>query len=256
MGTFQAGQLWLQDDIHGTVQLSHPQTGEIVWGVQVSTRDRGFSFCPSVLHGTMPWTGDRWAVTAFTPRGLHKLEVSDQRQLLHWGFPWSASASVPQDSSTVRSRQALLSSPAAETVSRRVELSEAVTVKAQQNDWLASREELPQRLAAARPVTWRGSGDLLQLPAVSAPQGTWLVIDLWAGYSGLCIALLALGVAFYGIAAESDPEARACARHSMPALVHVADVSGCISTPPIAAQEAVARSDCRRWLTHVSLTPA
>ena len=83
---FQAGQLWLQDDTHGTVQLSHPQTGEIVWGVQVSTRDRGFSFCPSVLHGTMPWTGDRWAVTAFTPRGLQKLEVSDQRQLLHWGF--------------------------------------------------------------------------------------------------------------------------------------------------------------------------
>ena len=126
-------------------------------------------------------------------------------------------------------------------------MSEAVTVKAQQNDWLASREELPQRLAAARPVTWRGSGDLLQLPAVSAPQGTWLVIDLWAGYSGLCIALLALGVAFYGIAAESDPEARACARHSMPALVHVADVRD-VSATPIAAQAAVARSDCRGWL--------
>ena len=112
-----------------------------------------------------------------------------------------------------------------------------------------ARKELPQRLAAARPVTWRGSGDLLQLPAVSAPQGTWLVIDLWAGYgySGLCIALLALGVAFYGVAAESDPEARACARHSMPALVHVADVRD-VSATPIAAQAAVARSDCRGWL--------
>ena len=79
---------------------------------------------------------------------------------------------------------------------------------------------------------------------MSAPQGTWLVIDLWAGYSGLCIALLALGVAFYGVAAESDPEARACARHSMPALVHVADVRD-VSATPIAAQAAVARSDCR-----------
>ena len=45
------------------------------------------------------------------------------------------------------------------------------------------------------------------------------------GFSGLCIALLALGVHFYGLAAESSPIARACSQHTMPSLVHVDDVA-------------------------------
>ncbi|CAE7505196.1 unnamed protein product [Symbiodinium necroappetens] len=37
---------------------------------------------------------------------------------------------------------------------------------------------------------------------------TWLVLDLWAGMSGLCVALLGLGVTFYALAAEQDEQAR------------------------------------------------
>ena len=80
------------------------------------------------------------------------------------------------------------------------------------------------QLAAARPVTWRGSGELLQAPWAKPPKGTWLVIDLWAGISGLCIALLALGCQFYALAAESDPTARKCAAAVMPSIVHVREV--------------------------------
>ncbi|CAE7225929.1 unnamed protein product, partial [Symbiodinium sp. CCMP2456] len=82
--------------------------------------------------------------------------------------------------------------------------------------------ELASRLRAARPVTWRGGGDLPQLPNISAPRGTWLVLDMWAGISGLCVALLALGLHFYGLAAEVDSTAVECAKQVMPSLVHTA----------------------------------
>ena len=81
--------------------------------------------------------------------------------------------------------------------------------------------ELPHRLQASKPVSWRGRGDLYQVPWTSPPRGTWLVLDLWAGYSGLCVALLQLGMHFYAVAAECDDVARAVAHHNMPNIVHV-----------------------------------
>ena len=55
-----------------------------------------------------------------------------------------------------------------------------------------------------------------------------MLVELWAGVSGLAVAMLALGMSFYGAAAEMDLEAAACARTAMPQLVHydrVEDVS-------------------------------
>ena len=80
--------------------------------------------------------------------------------------------------------------------------------------------DLAARLLAAKPVTWRGRGDLSQVTWAPVLRGTWLVLDLWAGVSGLCIALLQLGLHFYGIAAECDPQARQVACNNMPSLVH------------------------------------
>ena len=81
---------------------------------------------------------------------------------------------------------------------------------------------LSARLAAAKPVTWRGKGDLAQYSWTGTPlKGSWLVIDLWAGYSGLVIAMLCLGVHCYALAAECNPTARACAAQVMPQIVHV-----------------------------------
>lgn len=78
------------------------------------------------------------------------------------------------------------------------------------------------RLAAAKPVTWRGKGDLAQYSWTGNPlKGSWLVIDLWAGYSGLVLAMLCLGVHCYALAAECNPTARACAAQVMPQIVHV-----------------------------------
>ena len=90
-------------------------------------------------------------------------------------------------------------------------------------------QSLATQLLAARPVTWRGSGELLQVPWSRPLKGMWLVLDLWAGISGLCIALLALGFQFgfqfYALAAEKDPVARQCASSMMPSLAHVDEVA-------------------------------
>ena len=86
----------------------------------------------------------------------------------------------------------------------------------------ANCSSLSEKLAAAKPVVWRGKGDLPQFPWASPPlRGSWLVLDLWAGYSGLCISLLSMGVHFYALAAETDPACRTCAQETMPNIVHV-----------------------------------
>ena len=81
--------------------------------------------------------------------------------------------------------------------------------------------QLSQRMYAARPVTWRGRGDLAQVPWSRPCKGTWLVLDCWAGFGGLCIGLLQLGWHFYCAAAEMDPVAAQVAQHNTPNIVHV-----------------------------------
>ena len=79
-------------------------------------------------------------------------------------------------------------------------------------------------LSAAKPIQWRGQGELLQLPFRLPHRGLWLVIDMWSGMSGLLFALLSLGLRFVAIAAESDLEARSVSSSCFPNLIHVNDV--------------------------------
>lgn len=83
---------------------------------------------------------------------------------------------------------------------------------------------LAKQLYAAKPVTWRGKGDLLQCPWTVPLHGTWLIIDLWSGIGGLPLSLLSIGVNFYCVSAETDPSARAACHQVMPNIVHVEDV--------------------------------
>ncbi|OLP99622.1 hypothetical protein AK812_SmicGene17832 [Symbiodinium microadriaticum] len=242
VGTFTGGELWIEDSQSGTIERVNPLTGQSVFGRLVPTCEQGFSFPPTALHATAPWVGDRWAITAFTPRQLDCLPKAQIRELREWGFPWILGSPEPLTSlppvppaakrarnartvalATFGGSQAMSSSCMSVAVpsdSRRVELASRL-----ESDHVGSRQgSLADRLLSARPVSWRGLGDLAQLPGVSAPQGHWLVLDLWAGVSGLCIALLALGLHFYAVAAECDPEAVACASEVMPSIVHVADV--------------------------------
>ena len=57
--------------------------------------------------------------------------------------------------------------------------------------WVCGTHALAEALQAAKQVTWRGQGELPQLPWRQPAQGLVLVVDLWSGVGGLLVALLA-----------------------------------------------------------------
>ena len=163
------------------------------------TRLQPCIFHPSMLHATAPFQGDRWAITVFTNRGLWDASREDW-ELGQLGFPLPA----PQSSPFLPSPQVPESSQSG-TAACRVVRMEATQDrdKASQSsrDDTTARKALPsplphnlfaqdaaQELAAARPVTWRGRGDLLQVPWAKAAKGRWLVIDLWSGIFRACVS--------------------------------------------------------------------
>ena len=82
------------------------------------------------------------------------------------------------------------------------------------------RSDMEEKLSAAKPLTWRGKGDLPQAVWAIPPKGTFLLIELWSGISGLAIAMLSVGFTVYGVAAETDSTTRECAQAVLPHLVH------------------------------------
>ena len=89
LGPFSGGQLLVQDDCRGSVRMADPLSGQEVWGTPVTTKIVGYSFPPSYLHCTMPWQGDRWSMTAYTPAGLDSLSAPHRRCLADWGLSWA-----------------------------------------------------------------------------------------------------------------------------------------------------------------------
>ena len=55
-------------------------------------------------------------------------------------------------------------------------------------------QDLPGRMEAARPVTWRAQSEPLQTQWTHNEAAPTLLIELWAGMSGLAMALISLGV--------------------------------------------------------------
>ena len=80
---------------------------------------------------------------------------------------------------------------------------------------------LADRLYGAKPVTWKGRGDLPQVPWSKPTRGSWLVLDLWSGLGGLCMALLQCGFHFFAIAAEMDPVASELCAVNLPNIIHI-----------------------------------
>ena len=81
--------------------------------------------------------------------------------------------------------------------------------------------KIAKHMYAAKHITWRGPGELIQLPWAVRCSGLVVVLDLWSGFSGTLLALLALGVRVVALAAESNADAKAVAAQNFPSLVHV-----------------------------------
>ena len=83
-----------------------------------------------------------------------------------------------------------------------------------------SSPSLAARLRAAKAISWRGQGELPQLPWGPATKGTVLLLDLWSGYAGAAMALLALGVRVIAVAFEVNEDAVAVAAANLKDIIH------------------------------------
>ena len=217
LGPHQGGRLWLEDS-SGTVEFRDPE-GKVHLGRQVDIRMKPCTFPPHKLHGSCldPFEGERWVLVAYVPEAFRRLGNDFIQPLYDLDFPVSG----PVQSRVVQ----LLPRHVDDDVARSVQIVGANRAVSDAPVSHHDDRSLAELLVAARPVVWRGAGDLLQVPWARGPPGRWLVLDLFAGYSGLCIAALSAGLHFWALAAERDEAARKAAAAVMPSIVHVPDVS-------------------------------
>ncbi|CAE7257437.1 unnamed protein product [Symbiodinium microadriaticum] len=216
LGPHQGGRLWLEDP-RGKVEY-RDSGGQIHLGRQVDIRMKPCTFQPRQLHGSIldPFQGERWVLVAYVPEAFRRCEPAIHCQLRDLLFPVSdiGLCRMVQFSKADEDRSEV----------RTVQMEGASDVRAPDTLDYRDRRSLSELLVAARPVVWRGAGDLLQVPWAKGPPGRWLILDLFAGYSGLCIAALSAGLHFWALAAETDEGARKVASAVMPSIVHVSDV--------------------------------
>ena len=267
VGPFHGGSLWLSDAKGHTFRLD-PSTGRELPGVTVCTHMEPFSFDGSQPHATCEWSGQRWALTAYTVVGFADApaQVRDKLQRLGVPFPCQSVSSsivecVTPESQRPPARQVMMSTGSLRCRgiplgSSRVVLGDSthdstrsVQASLAFDPPLActtprpppiTAPDLASRLRAARPVVWRGAGDLPQFSWAAPFKGAWLVLDLWSGFGGLCLALLALGIHFWALSAECDEQAAACAKTVMPSIVHtprVEDISMEVLRPFLAKRK-------------------
>ncbi|OLP92132.1 Retrovirus-related Pol polyprotein from transposon TNT 1-94 [Symbiodinium microadriaticum] len=61
--------------------------GSQVQGRLVPVRHKLVDFSPKAWHGTCPWQGERYTITAYTSRREERLEAQERRELRDLGFP-------------------------------------------------------------------------------------------------------------------------------------------------------------------------
>ncbi|CAE7355654.1 unnamed protein product [Symbiodinium microadriaticum] len=61
----------------------------------VDTHHNPLAFDGNLWHGTAPFQGDRWVITAYTCRNLDKFRAEDIKALRSWGFPLPQSDAPP-----------------------------------------------------------------------------------------------------------------------------------------------------------------
>ena len=89
LGDFTAGQIFLEDAV-GDCSIWCDALDCWIQGRAHDVLEHGLSFNAHIWHASMPWSGDRWAVTAHTCSDFHSLALKDRMQLSSLGFPLPA----------------------------------------------------------------------------------------------------------------------------------------------------------------------
>ena len=85
LGNFTSGQIFLED-ASGDCSLWCDASGCWIQGKTHDVLEHGLSFHAHLWHASMPWVGDRWAITAYTCSDFHSLALEDRAQLSSLGF--------------------------------------------------------------------------------------------------------------------------------------------------------------------------
>ena len=90
-GNFEKGGIWLElreedPDPGEPLTWKNKPNGTRVPGVALSTRHRPLQFSPRRYHVTLPWSGQRIVVTAFTAKGAVSMSEDERKLLSKSGF--------------------------------------------------------------------------------------------------------------------------------------------------------------------------
>ena len=94
LGQFTGGGLLLESE-SGDHSYFVPEMNCNLKFALLDTRENPLAFDGTLWHGTAPFQGDRWVITAYTCRNLDKLRDADVQALRSWGFPLPQSVALP-----------------------------------------------------------------------------------------------------------------------------------------------------------------
>ena len=93
LGDFTSGQMFLED-ASGDCSIWCDASECWIQGRAHDVLEHGLSFSAHLWHASMPWSGDRWAITAYTCSDFQALALEDRQQLERLGFPLPADSPV------------------------------------------------------------------------------------------------------------------------------------------------------------------
>ncbi|CAE7594010.1 unnamed protein product [Symbiodinium natans] len=90
IGDFTGGELWIHDD---TIRKDEPgcinkiaPTGAKLGGRLRRSKSKVISFDPKTFHCVTPWKGERWSITGYVNRAVHRLDSHQLEKLKSLGF--------------------------------------------------------------------------------------------------------------------------------------------------------------------------
>ena len=84
-GDFSGGEMWIEDE-DGTI-IKTDANGKNYSGKLVNTKEAPYVFDPKAKHCTEDWSGTRWTLIFFTPRGYSGCGPTDRDRLRDLRFP-------------------------------------------------------------------------------------------------------------------------------------------------------------------------
>ena len=99
LGDHSGGELWIHDPEADPkskrYHCAKAKDGTKLPGKLHVTKHRVLTFNPKTYHAVRPWKGDRWSITSYVNRAVHKIDSEQLAQLKEYGFHVPSKVSAP-----------------------------------------------------------------------------------------------------------------------------------------------------------------